>query len=105
MYPLIKTFKATRIRNAFILNAMVAAFTAVLAIGITKQLDQNKSDIYIFMNKLTPGKGIGEYTKILITFTTTFISSFIVYNLLHLLFGFGAAMIIDDKFKANLPKY
>ena len=58
MFPLIKTFKSTRIRNAFILNAMVAAFTAILAIEVTQRLDTNESAIYIFMNKITPGINI-----------------------------------------------
>ena len=105
MYPLIEGFRATRIRNAFILNAMVAASTAVLAIGITKQLDKKKSYIYIFMNEILPGKKIGEHMKVFIVFLTTFISSIIVYHILHMLFGFGAAMIIDDKFRKSLPKY
>ena len=105
MYPLIEGFRATRISNAFILNAMVAASTAVLAIGITKQLDKKKSYIYIFMNEILPGKKIGEHMKVFIVFLTTFISSIIVYHILHLLFGFGAAMIIDDKFRKSLPKY
>ena len=102
---LIKGFKSTRLRNAFILSAMVAAFTAVLAIELTSRLEEKKSDIYIFMDKIIPGKALGEYTKILIVFITTLISSFIVYNLLHLLFGFGAAMIIDDKYKHKSPNY
>lgn len=105
MFPLIKTFKSTRIRNAFILNAMVAAFTSILAIEITQRLDTNESDIYIFMNKITPGKEIGEYAKMLIVFITTLISSFVVYHILHLLVGYGAAMIIDNKYKTVLPKY
>ena len=102
---LIKGFKATRLRNAFILNAMVAAFTAVLAIEITQRLDKKKSDISILMNKIIPGKELGEYTKMLLVFITTLISSFIVYNLLHLLFGYGAGMIIDDKYKHKSPNY
>jgi len=105
MFPLIKTFKSTRIRNAFILNAMVAAFTAILAIEVTQRLDTNESAIYIFMNKITPGKEIGEYTKILIVFITSLISSLIVYHILHILVGYGSAMIMDDKFKTSLPKY
>ena len=104
-YPLIKGFKATRIRNAFILNALVVAFTASLAIEITRRLDKKKSDIYIFMDQFVPGEGIGEYTKMLIVFITTLISSFMAYNLLHFVFGFGAAMIIDNKYKHTPAKY
>lgn len=105
MYPLIKSFKATRLRNAFILNAMVAAFTAIFAIEIRASLEEEKSYLYKIVNQFTPGQVIGTYTTILIVFLATFISSFIVYNILHLLFGYGASMIIDDKFKSALPKY
>ena len=105
MFPLIKGFKATRIRNAFILNAMVAAFTAVLAIELTQQIELTKSNFYIFVNEILPGKKIGEHMKVFIVFLTTLISSIIVYHILHMLFGFGAAMIIDDKFRTSLPKY
>jgi len=105
MYPLIKTFKATRLRNAFILNALVAAFTAVFAIEFRAILDEKKSDIYIYINKLLPGSGISRYMKVVIVLLTTFISSFIVYNILHLLFGYGAGMIIDDKFIKGHPVY
>lgn len=105
MYPLIKSFKATRLRNAFILNAMVAAFTAIFAIEIRASLEQEKSYLYKIVNEFTPGEVIGTYTTILIVFVATFISSFIVYNILHLLFGYGASMIIADKFRVALPKY
>jgi len=57
------------------------------------------------MNKIIPGKTIGGSMKVVIVFITTFVSSLIVYHILHLLFGFGAAMIIDDKFRTTLPKY
>lgn len=105
MYPIINGFKSTSIRNAFILNSMLAAFTAIIAIKLTERVEQNKSDFYIFMNKIIPGKTIGDSMKVVIVFITTFISSLIVYHILHLLFGFGAAMIIDDKFRTTLPKY
>lgn len=105
MYPLIKSFKETRLRNAFILNAMVAAFTAIFAIELRAIFEEEKSYLYKIVNEFTPGEVIGTWTTILIVFVATFISSFIVYTILHLLFGYGASMIIDDKFKAALPKY
>jgi len=42
MYPIINGFKSTSIRNAFILNSMLAAFTAIIAIKLTERVEQNK---------------------------------------------------------------
>ncbi len=103
--PLIKGFKSTDISKAFILNALAIAMSAVVAIEMRVQLENEKSTLYIELNKLLPGKTISSLVKIIIVFMSAFITSMVVCIILHLLFGYGAAMIIDNKFKHKNPVY
>ena len=70
-----------------------------------RQLENEKSSLYIELNKLLPGKTISSLVKIMIVFMSAFITSMVVCIILHLLFGYGAAMIIDNKFKHKNPLY
>tara|TARA_A100000164_G_scaffold315979_1_gene295811 strand:+ start:548 stop:871 length:324 start_codon:yes stop_codon:yes gene_type:complete len=103
--PLIKGFKSTDISKAFLLNALAIALAAVVAIETRVQLEDEKSTLYIAVNNMFPEKKLGFILKILLVLLSGFITSLIVHIILHILFGYGAAMIIDDKFINKNPRY
>ena len=103
--PLIKGFLATRISVAFLLSSLVVAISAVLAIEMRMQLENEKSSIYEIINNIIPGNSLSLSVKMIIVCLTAFIANLLTLNILHILFGYGSAYIIDDKFKQILPKY
>lgn len=103
--PLIKGFKSTDISKAFLLNALAIALAAVVAIETRVQLEDEKSTLYIAVNNMFPEKKLGFILKILVVLLSGFITSLIVHIVLHIFFGYGAAMIIDDKFINKNPRY
>ena len=105
MIPLIEGFRANTTIKAFILASLVTAISAVVAIETRRELDNTKSSLYITVNNWFPGKKLGSVAIIFFVFVTTFLTSFLVYNLLHLLFAYGSAMIIDKQYNKALPRY
>ena len=103
--PLIKGFKSTDISKAFFLNALGIAFSAVVAIETRMQLEDDKSNFYIVINNMFPGKKVGFILKIIIVMLSAFITALIVNIILHILFGYGASMIIDNKYITKNPPY
>lgn len=103
--PLIKGFKSTDISKAFLLNALAIALAAVVAIETRVQLEDEKSTLYIAVNNMFPEKKLGSILKIILVLLSGFITSLIVHIILHILFGYGASMIIDDKFINKNPRY
>jgi magnesium-transporting ATPase (P-type) len=88
---LIKSFKATSIRNAFILNSLVTSITIVVAIMIKheyNELTKNKID----RNNL-------ETSQIVALTIIAFMTSMIVYTLLFIVFGFGEGMLVVNQSK------
>ena len=105
MIPLIEGFRANTIMQAFILASLVTAISAVVAIETRRELEDTKSSLYITVNNWFPGKKLGSLAIIFFVFVTTFFTSFLVYNLLHIIFAYGSAMIIDKRYKKSLPPY
>ena len=105
MIPLIEGFRASTIIKAFILASLVTAISAIVAIETRREFDDTKSTLYITLNDWFPGKRLGSIAIIFFVFVTTFLTSFLVYNLLHIIFAYGAAMIIDPKYKKSIPPY
>ena len=105
MIPLIDGFRANTILKAFILISLVTSISSVVAIETRSELDDTKSKLYIAINDWFPGKKLGSIVIMFFVFLTTFLTSFAIYMLLHILFGYGSAMIIDAKYKKSLPPY
>ena len=82
MFPLINGFESTTIFKAFLLNSLASTLIIFLAITIKKYYD-----------KLIEQK-FNKFTMMLHTLFFTFITTFISYYLLHLVFGFGKSMLI-----------
>ena len=90
--PLIHSFKATTIRNAFILNSLASTITIVVAILLKNEYNQyfenhaNGNVKKIEQVKLT-------FSQIVTLMFITFLTSMITYTLLYFLFGFGGGML------------
>lgn len=95
--PVIKDFKAKNYFNAFILSAILSAFIAVVAVTLKEMLKNKESQIYIFFDKLFPGKGLTDFDILIILFCVTFFSAFFAYIVMYILFGYGSSMINSTK--------
>ncbi len=83
--------RATTIRKAFILNAIVLAAVATLSIELRRYLDRRKET-----------KGLTEAKKIGITMVGTFFIGVIIYITTRKLFGFGEGLIAIHPFAGKL---
>lgn len=75
------SWRATNIFRAFTLNSFATASIVVVAMIIQQKL-----------NKLTRDEPI-EWRSIFITFLGTWLSAWIVFVCLHILFGYGGGML------------
>lgn len=103
--PIIEGYRATTVGLAFFLASLATAISAVSAIEVRAQLENTNSALYRFVDSLTPGNRVPWLAIIIPVFLTAFLSNIIALNILHIIFGYGSAFIIDDKFKHKLPKY
>jgi len=93
--PLIKSFRATTLSKAFLINAFVSAVIATVIVEVRQSLEQGKGTIYSGLKQVFTGDNPfnTEVKKIRTTFFVGFIVAFMVYNLLYLLMAFGGGMI------------
>lgn len=83
--PVIGNFKSTTILNAFILNALTASIVILMAIEINNK----------FINKTNTGKQTYN-TSLPTRLLLTFISTFLAYTIMYIIFGFGGGMLITS---------
>lgn len=86
--PLIKNFRSTNIWKAFILNSIAAAIVIVIGITVKNHFDTYTTDD-------DKGKITREtnFTSISLTVLFTFLTSFLAYTIMYLVFGFGGGML------------
>jgi hypothetical protein len=103
--PIFEGYRATTVGVAFLLASLASALSAVAAIETRAQLSNEHSFLYRFIDRLTPGNRVPWLAIIIPVFLTAFLSNIIALNILHVLFGYGSAYVIDNKYKHKLPKY
>lgn len=84
--PLIKNFRSTNIWNAFILNSIAAAIVIVIGITVKDHFDTYTKDDSKITRKT-------NFTSISLTVLFTFLTSFLAYTIMYLVFGFGGGML------------
>ena len=89
--PLIHSFKATTIRNAFILNSLASTITIVVAILLKNEYNQYFENHTGGIKKVKQAKL--TFSQIVTLMVITFFTSMITYTLLYFLFGFGGGML------------
>jgi len=88
--PLID-MRATTIRKAFFLNAIVLAAVATVSIELRRYLDIRKET-----------KGLSEIKKFTITMIGTFIIGVLIYLITRIIFGFGEGLLATPPFTKTL---
>lgn len=83
----IKGFESTTVWKAFVLNSLAASIAIVAAIYVKSKFDTYVDDKG---NKI---RYISDTTGILVTFTATFIATFMSFTALHFIFGYGAGQL------------
>ncbi len=93
---LINDFKATTYFKAFILNAIVAAFVAAIAVEFRMILDEDKNPIAVYLYNII-GNDISEVERFLIVFVVTLLAAYICYHIMYLIVGYGGGFITTNK--------
>jgi hypothetical protein len=91
--PLIKSFYATTVLKAFILNAIAVALIATFAVEIRRELDDVKSQFYLFINPFFAGSAMTERQKAVVVALASFLGAILVYHIMYVVFGFGGGML------------
>ena len=87
--PLIKNFRSTNIWKAFILNSIAAAIVIVIGITVKDHFDTYTTDDDS-KGKITRKT---NFTSISLTILFTFLTSFVAYTIMYIVFGFGGGML------------
>ena len=88
--PLIQNFRSTNIWNAFILNSIAAALVIVISITIKDHFDTYTINKNLEKNSIQRST---NFTSISLTILFTFLTSFLAYTIMYLVFGFGGGML------------
>lgn len=94
--PLIKSFYATTIFKAFILNAIAVALIATFAVEIRRELNDVKGQFYLFVNPFFAGSEMTERQKAVVVALASFIGAIMVYHIMYIVFGFGGGMLTNS---------
>ena len=93
--PIIKSFYATTVLKAFILNAIAVALIATFAVEIRRELDDVKGQFYLFVNPFFAGGAMTERQKAVVVALASFLGAILVYHIMYVVFGFGGGMLTD----------
>lgn len=91
--PLIKSFYATTVLKAFVLNAIAVALIATFAVEIRRELDDVKGQFYLFINPFFAGSAMTERQKAIVVALASFLGAILVYHIMYVVFGFGGGML------------
>ena len=95
-FPLTTGFRATTFRRAFVLNALVTASVAAIAISLRKAVDESASKAGGLPKHLSEGG------RTLIVLAATSLAALLVYQLMYMLLGFGGGMLVNGPFERRL---
>jgi hypothetical protein len=94
--PLVKSFYATTILKAFVLNAIAVALIATFAVEIRRELDDVKGQFYLFVNPFFAGGTMTERQKAVVVALASFLGAILVYHIMYVVFGFGGGMLTNS---------
>lgn len=94
--PLVKSFYATTIFKAFILNAIAVALIATFAVEIRRELNDVKGRFYLFVNPFFSGEAMTERQKAIVVALASFIGAILVYHIMYVVVGFGGGMLTSS---------
>ena len=83
MKPLIKGFKATNIKTAFLLNSIATGLITSIPVIIKNLIDKYKND----------HSDVIDIGNLFFIFISTFLITLLVFYLLYIFFGYGGGML------------
>ena len=95
-FPLFKNFMAVNIRNAFILNSICGALSAIVALHSDAFFRKTIDSIDIHTGA-TQKSHLKELVVSLLSFISTCFVTFLVYSFLYVTIGFGGSMLTSCK--------
>lgn len=84
---LIKGFRSTDVWHAFILNSIATSIAVIVALFFKDFWNKRNNKDYTPIDK----------KQLIITFISTFIAAFLAYTALHIIFGFGGGMLVQNQ--------
>ena len=90
-------FISTNFFRAFLLYSLISALIYSIAIQVRFLLEVKTSELYKFLNPLTPESGLSDFHKVVATFIITFLVSLIIYHIMYFLIGWGGGMVVSKK--------
>ena len=93
--PVIKGWAPNSYLKVFLMNAFCGAIIACVAVEVRDLLNDPTTMLYKLMNDILPGGSVSRFQKLYITLITAFLAAFLVYHILHFLFGYGRGMMGD----------
>lgn len=90
-FPLIKNFRATTLRRAFLINAIAVAIIAALTIEVRLYIKQNarKKNLYFYK--------VPHFQKVMFVIISSFLIAMIVYLMLNGISGYGGGLVAPLK--------
>ena len=101
--PLTKSFRATSIFRAFLINAFVSALVATIIVEVRYAIEKGKGDLYnsirVTFNSGNPWND--DLSKMRSTFIIGFLVTLLLYNILYVVIAFGGGSVASS----NIASY
>ena len=97
---LTKSFRATTLFKAFLINAFVSAIIATIIVEVRYTIESDKGELYEYIrNIFNSGQEYGTSTinKVRSTFLIGFLVTLALYNVLYILIAYGGGMLAPNK--------
>ena len=98
--PLTKSFRATTLFKAFLINAFVSAIIATIIVEVRYTIESGKGDLYEYIREIfNSGQeyGTNELSKVRSTFLIGFLVTLFLYNALYVLIAYGGGSVAPNK--------
>ena len=97
--PLIKSFRATTIFKAFLINAFLSALIATIIVEVRYIIEYGKGPVYKNIRKFFNGGNdfVSEINKVTSTFVIGFLVTMLLYNFLYIFIEYGGGLLTQPK--------
>ncbi len=99
--PFIKSFRATTIFRAFLINSFISALIATIIVEVRYVIEYGQGPTYENIRKFFNGGNDfdGEINKVTSTFVIGFLVTMILYNILYVLIEYGGGLVTPEGVK------
>ena len=99
--PLIKSFRATTIFKAFLINAFLSALIATIIVEVRYIIEYGKGPIYEHIRRFLNGGNdfATAINKVTSTFVIGFLVTMLIYNTLYIFIEYGGGLVSPEGVK------